>query len=81
MKLVKINKIQYVIVDDSEIKEGDWFYNPEKNLAILQSLGGLGNSNWKKIIHSTEPLEHIGYHVSKGWMLYGLSLIIIPGTK
>lgn len=69
MKLVKINNIHYVIVDDSEIKEGDWFYNPEKGPTILQSLGGIGSSDWKKITHSTEPIEHIGYHVTKGWQL------------
>ena len=29
MKLVKITDSHYVIVDDSEIEEGDWIYNAE----------------------------------------------------
>ena len=66
MKLIKLNEDHYIVVDDSEIKEGDLFI-------ILSGLGysvysihkakyeGDGSKGWnddhcKKITHSTEPL-------------------------
>ena len=41
MKLIKINTDHYVVVDDSEIKEGDWYligrtiYHCIKNLIFI----------------------------------------------
>lgn len=29
-KLIKVSDDHYIIVDDSEIKEGDWFWTPIK---------------------------------------------------
>ena len=64
MKLIKITDDHYVVVDDSEIKEEDWYVN---NNVIFRSddLFDEGNnpnqnSNNKKITHSTQPLEWFG---------------------
>lgn len=67
MKLIKLSADHYVIVDDSEIKEGDWCHLGETSLFN----GGIGivNKNviedngkngmiFKKITHSTTPLEY-----------------------
>ena len=75
MKLIKINQDHYVVVDDSEIKEGDWCTT---HLNIID-VGKIHNSytlfnpqsqehldmlkSCKKITHSTEP-ESFG----DGWM-------------
>jgi hypothetical protein len=61
MKLIKINNIDhYIVVDDSEIKEGDWY---ENNGVIFRAdnkfdEGNNPNQNEKnkKITHSTQPL-------------------------
>lgn len=60
MKLIKINPDHYIIVDDSEIREGDWFINETNNIEQ-----GIGNYPYKslspeckKITHSTQPLEY-----------------------
>ena len=60
MKLIKINPDHYIIVDDSEIKEGDWFINETNNIEQ-----GIGNYPYKslspeckKITNSTQPLEY-----------------------
>ena len=59
-KLIKITKTHYIVVDNSEIRNGEWFYNTfNDNQAKIQQRKG----NWKtcfnqhKITHSTEPLE------------------------
>jgi hypothetical protein len=63
MKLIKINTDHYIIVDDSEIKEGDWYIDDTKS--IRQSITS-DQSYWskrkeyKKITHSTQPLEWFG---------------------
>ena len=61
MKLIKINIDHYVVVDDSEIKEGDWFINETNNIEQ-----GIGNYPYKslspeckKITPSTQPLEGV----------------------
>lgn len=61
MKLIKINTNHYVIVDDSEIKEGDWYYweiTKTIQIAKLDSLNRLpkNSDGSKKITHSTQPL-------------------------
>ena len=66
-QLIKLSADHYVIVDDSEIKEGDWCKLGETSLFN----GGIGivNKNviedngkngmiFKKITHSTQPLEY-----------------------
>lgn len=56
MQLIKIDQNHYIIIDNSEIKECDWIYNPEKEPVILQHIGQDDVRNWKKIIYSTQPL-------------------------
>lgn len=55
MKLIKINTDHYIIVDDSEIKEGDWTYHHVKGIYEARVDGAY--TNQKKITHSTQPLE------------------------
>lgn len=63
-KLIKVSDDHYIIVDDSEIKEGDWFWTPikksieqcVKKLLIIK--GGQNDIEQFKITHSTKPLEN-----------------------
>lgn len=72
MKLIKIRKDHYLIVDDSEIKEGDWVciwnnvfrvnhYSKEDNQFYignhLENIGLEPASAMSKITHSTVPLD------------------------
>lgn len=54
MKLIKINTDHYIIVDDSEIKVGDWTYHHVKGIYEAKVDGAY--TNQKKITHSTQPL-------------------------
>jgi hypothetical protein len=76
-KLIKINKSHYIVVDDSEIKEGDKFYCTTNKVIFtahtieyLEKYNKLEDSNHnfyvnskyaKKITHSTQPLENINF--------------------
>lgn len=68
MKLIKLQQDHYIIVDDSKIQEGDWMYLQQGNtpstkqgeiarceFADANNLGVI----WKKITHSTQPLDTI----------------------
>lgn len=61
-KLIKISDTHYIVVDDSEIKEGDWYYLPRTN-SIYQCKEDPTELNLErdfgvsKITHSTQPLE------------------------
>lgn len=60
MKIIKINTDHYVVVDDSEIKEGDWLLDITDN-TIWDCHKDMPNSLFpecKKITHSTQPLEY-----------------------
>ena len=57
MKLIKLNTDHYIIVDDSEIKEGDWMYNSDREPSLLQCVGKGSIRGWNKITHSTQPIE------------------------
>ena len=62
MKLIKLKEDHYIVVDDSEIKEGDWYYwevTKTIQIAKLDSLNRLPKSSdgSKKITHSTQPLN------------------------
>ena len=65
-KLIKLNDQHYIIVDDSEIKEGDWYVGWENNYStepkqrwVLYNLVSTTNGDTpRKITHSTEPLEY-----------------------
>jgi len=71
IKLVKINTNHYVVVDDSEIKDGDYFLNETNTIEgwIDNYPFKILSPKCKKITHSTEPLEYIGFHVTLGWQL------------
>ena len=58
MTLIKINTDHYIIVDDSEIKEGDWVLTEENTIHQVDYVDAYTKINgWKKITHSTQPLE------------------------
>lgn len=58
MKLIQLSKYHYIIVDDSEIKEGDWIGFPNlKKFVPVQYFGGDLTGGEKKITHSTQPLD------------------------
>lgn len=71
MELIKIDTDHYIIVDDSEIKEGDWMYNPEREPSLLQCIGKGSIRGWKKITHSTQPLETYFYEIGGGTKVFG----------
>jgi hypothetical protein len=54
-KMIKLSDTHYIVVDDSEIKEGDWCVY--KTGEIIQYLVKLNTDNLRKITHSTQPLE------------------------
>ena len=62
-KLIKINTDHYVVVDDSEIKEGDWYLTFQNNEVIGEPRKCEDSSysfiHCKKITHSTQPLDTI----------------------
>jgi hypothetical protein len=69
MKLIKINTDHYVIVDDSEIKEGDFVINIQRNHiyptpveVIDVEYRNRRNDVFKKITHSTQPIEANSLH-------------------
>ena len=54
MKLVKLADDHYIIVDDSEIKEGDWVVTKENTVHQVDYVDAYTKINdWKKITHST----------------------------
>ena len=60
-KLIKLNDQHYIIVDDSVIKEGDYYIDDTNT--IRQSVTSdkdywSSRADYKKITHSTEPLEY-----------------------
>ncbi|XAI97336.1 hypothetical protein [Leptolyngbya phage Lbo-JY46] len=60
-KLIKLSDEHYIIVDDSEIKEGDYYLDnsvlKDKIYQMKYSKWGEeGQGNCKKITHSTQPL-------------------------
>jgi len=72
MTLIKLTNDHYIIVDDSEIKEGDLCYDPEgspgyNNIKyVVKCLRTASDSYWnkhcKKITHSTQPIEANSLH-------------------
>ena len=65
-KLIKLSDTHYVIVDDSEIKEGDYAIHKNKEYRekykaqpiICNESNQLSiQEHWRKITHSTQPLE------------------------
>jgi hypothetical protein len=56
-KLIKLSETHYIIVDDSEIKEGDYKHHHVKGIAKAICNGAYTNEF--KITHSTQPLEEV----------------------
>lgn len=57
MKLIKLNKEHYIIVDGFEVKEGDVMYDIDGDIGIAI---GKDKSQWEgnmKITHSTQPID------------------------
>jgi hypothetical protein len=70
MTLKKLTQDHYIIVDDSEIKEGDWIFNEYQRQIDKFSIGrGVGLC--KKITHSTQPLGIIHGENGKETIVYG----------
>ena len=60
MKIIEITEDHYIVVDDSEIKKHDWYFNPNKE--ICQSFFNripLEFGKCEKITHSTKPIEKL----------------------
>ena len=55
MKQIKLSNTHYIVVDDSEIKEGDWCLDFD-NKRIYQSKTDEHKGIFQKITHSTQPL-------------------------
>ena len=82
MKLKKISKEHYIICDDSEIKEGDWYLCWESKSGVSTdctidntfSHWIVGADNYKKITHSTQPLDKSLFFTDRVWGCKRLSL-------
>lgn len=66
MKLIKINEEHYIVVDDSEIKKGDYFYSI-RNLIEKAIINYPSGEHIGKITHSTKPLAPIKELMEKGY--------------
>ena len=72
MRLIKLTDDHFVVVDETEIKEGDWYYwevTKTIQIAKLDSLNRLpkNSDGSKKITHSTQPLAPIKELIEKGY--------------
>ena len=59
MKIVKINTDHYVIVDDSEIKKGDWVVGGTRTVVQCMYPENVHHRDVKKITHSTHPMQGV----------------------
>ena len=66
MKIIKIKEDHYVVVDDSEIKEGDYFYSI-RNLTEKAIINYPSGEHIGKITHSTQPLASMKELMEKGY--------------
>lgn len=70
-KLIKLSEQHYIIVDDSEIKEGYWYLDESVFKGKIYQMkhskwGEEGQGNCKKITHSTQPIELSTSHINTG---------------
>ena len=67
MKLIKLSDDHYIVVDDSEIKEGDWYYDTNDKESLMpiyqRSQDPKFYSGCKKITHSTNIDWHEVYYI------------------
>jgi hypothetical protein len=73
-KMIKLSEIHYIIVDDSEIKEGDYRVMVDKKSTFYDQFEKhLGNHDcndqWAKITHSTQPLNEQCQNVCSGFCI------------
>ncbi len=62
MKLIKLSEEHYIVVDDSEIKEGDWVFNEKSKEIYPITLVEEVVYYKKKVTHSTQPIEPNSLH-------------------
>lgn len=84
MKLIKINTDHYVVVDDSEIREGDFVLHPNGTIGTIKialaiaMVEGTNEGSYvedcKKITHSTQPLNKSLFFTDRVWGCERLSL-------
>ena len=77
MKIIKIKEDHYVVVDDSEIKEGDYclmfddygnlFLGNQPQKYLGERAGHHLNKGLRKITHSTQPLASMKELMEKGY--------------
>lgn len=60
-KLIKLSDTHYIIVDDSEVKENDSIFNINTKEIVIDWQGHGSMDWWRKITHSTQPLENINF--------------------
>lgn len=77
MKLIKLSSDHYIIVDDSEIKIDDYFYNGKAVAKMCNqwmiTFTAMDAIKCKKITHSTEPIEHSYNSTSNGFNMRQMS--------
>ena len=79
MKMKKLSEDHYIIMDDSEIKKGDWYYLPRTN-SVYQCKEDPTELNLErrwgvaKITHSTQPLDKSLFFTDRVWGCERLSL-------
>lgn len=71
-KLLKLSDTHYIVVDDSEIKEGDWVINNLDKL-IGQTIrpistAEVNDKEYSKITHSTKPLLDKPHYADYGML-------------
>jgi hypothetical protein len=61
-KLIKLSAIHYIIVDDSEIKEGDWMFNysgVKYNEQVVSQCTKNAAINWQQNMHINNETKSI----------------------
>jgi hypothetical protein len=58
-KLIKLNESNYIVVDNSCIERGDYYYNMSMREILYKKEKGVLFHHCKKITHSTQPLEDV----------------------
>lgn len=57
--LIKITDDHYIVVDDSEIQEGDWYIHNGEMKQAIGDVVEFAKKHSVKITHSTKPIEYI----------------------
>ena len=75
MKLIKIKEDHYIVVDDSEVRPGDYVYTSvtSKTVRFTDPRHFSDDTYWK-VTHSTEPLDKSLFFTDRIWGCERLSL-------